>query len=372
MNMTQPNSQVDEILQNLTEAPPISADLLEGTFWRFFNLNGQVLTSFMVLAPQGLIGNFISPSIDFWQVVNGRLCLVADNGLPSVVFNVARVTGGKIVTLAGRGLVDGREAIYILQSVEHPAHPMFATPASQDRKARFLVEPQTGARRPNLVVVPAGAKSLHPHWLEGVTGLTRNWDLCIGYYGTEQPEIATPHEYLAHIPNTKKFRLLYNLFYEGSPLWQYDAIWLPDDDLLCTGQDINRMFHLFHKFGLDLAQPSLKDGPDSHPNHPLTIQRAGGDVRYEAFVEIMCPIFSRRGLEICIGSMRDVDSGYGLDHLWPALLGYPRSRIGIIDAAAVVHTRPIGATYDIRGAILEQAEVHRVYGHTMRQISGVK
>lgn len=83
MNIKQQNTQIDDILQNLTEAPPLSRDVVEGTFWRFFNLNGAVLSPFMILAPEGLIGNFLSPSVDLWQVVNGRLCLIGDNSLPS-------------------------------------------------------------------------------------------------------------------------------------------------------------------------------------------------------------------------------------------------------------------------------------------------
>jgi hypothetical protein len=67
-----------------------------------------------------------------------------------------------------------------------------------------------------------------------------------------------------------------------------------------------------------------------------------------------------------------VRSGYGLDHLWPAMLGKPRTRIGIIDAVGVAHTRPIGATYDIRTAIYEQAAIHAAYGFVLRPIPGVR
>jgi len=361
----------EEVLARLIEVPPLSTDLLTGTFWRLSDIDGKLLCPFMVLAPNGLIGNFINPSVDYWQVVNGRLCLTGENGLPSIGFNVGTLQDGQIDLLAGRGTIEGKQSVFLMQRVEHPAHPMFATPKTVERRAKFITQPQGSMRRPYLVVIPAGAKSLHPKWLEGLTNMTRNWDLCVGYYGAEEPQLTSPHEYLAHIPKTKKFRLLYDLFYQGSPLWDYEAIWLPDDDLNCTGESINRMFHVFRKFDLQLAQPSLTRGPGSFPNHPLTVQRPDSIVRYETFVEIMCPIFTRQALQICIGSMRDVESGYGLDHLWPAFLGYPKGRIGIIDAMAVQHTRPIGATYDMRSAVNEQTAVHIAYQHQIRKIAGV-
>jgi hypothetical protein len=363
--------KMDIDLQSVVEAPPLNDNMLSGSFWRLSNLDGRELSPFVILAPQGLIGNFTSTSVELWQVINGRLCLMGQNGLPSVIFNVAQIIGGNITTLAGKGSLDGTENIYVLSRTDHPAHPLYATPASVNRKATFLHQAPKEGRRPNLVVLPAGSKSLHPHWLENVSNVTRNWDLAIGYYGAEKPNIPAPFEYLAHIPKTKKFRLLYNMFYAGSPLWAYEAVWMPDDDLLCSGTDINQMFHLFHRTGLDLAQPAMKKGPECYPNHPLLVQQTGQDVRFVPFVEIMCPIFSPRMLKIAIGSMRDVESGYGLDHLWPAFLGYPTNRIGIIDAVAVAHTRPIGATYDLRTAVHEQAVVHKAYNHSIRKIPGV-
>jgi hypothetical protein len=365
-------AQVEEILRSFIESPKLSQAGLDGTFWTLFDIQGRVISPFMVFAPDGLIGNCNSPSVDTWQIVNGQLCLEAQNGAPSVIFKVARMEGDRVITLAGQGVIDGVEALYLIREQrQHPAHPLYATPESEDRRATFIKRLPDAARRPNLVVLPAGPSSLHPFWLEGFADLTRNWDLCIGYYGVEAPDIDMPCEYLAHIPQTKKFRLLYNLLYDDSPLWDYETIWLPDDDLLASGAGINIMFHLFRKFGLDLAQPSLMQGPNCYPNHPITIRREASDLRYEPFVEIMCPIFSRRALNICVGSMRDTESGYGLDHLWPSLLGYPRARIGIIDAIAVAHTRPMGGNYDVQRAVDEQTAVHQVYDHKIRQIPGV-
>jgi hypothetical protein len=358
--------------QQWTDAPPLTTDMLSGTFWSLGDVDRGFFAQFMVLAPGGLIGNYFHPSVDMWQVMAGRLCLVDRDGLPSVIFDLAQMDGDNLLALAGHGVVADVNATYILFPTSHPPHPLFSTPPEVERRATFLARPPAGPRRPYLVVVPANSKSLHPRWFERVDEASRNWDLCIGYYGAEDPEVSnSPYEYLAHLPKRKKFKLLYDLFHEGSPLWNYERIWLPDDDLLCTGEDINRMFHVSQRHGLDLAQPSLKQGPGCYPNHPLTVQRPGGVVRYEGFVEIMCPVFSQRALKICIETMRDVESGYGLDHLWPSFLGRPQARMGIIDAVAVAHTRPLGATYNVKAAVEEQGALFRAYQYTPLKYSGV-
>jgi len=345
---------------------------LDGTFWSLGDANRGVFSRFMVLAPGGLIGNYSNADADMWQVTGGRLCLFNRDGVPSIVFDAAHIEGGSLMALAGRGVIGGVNAIYMLVATDHPPHPMFSSSGDIERRAVFRSAPNESARRRNLVVVPANSKSLHPRWFEKIEAATRNWDLCIGYYGVEDPQVSnSPYEYLAHLPQRKKFKIIYDFFYEGSPLWNYDRIWLPDDDLLCNGEDINRMFHLSHKYGLDLSQPSLRQGSGSYPNHPLTVHKPNSVVRFEEFVEIMCPVFSRRALQICIGSMKDVESGYGLDHLWPAFLGKPAGRTGIIDAVAIAHTRPIGATYDIRSAINEQAAIWQSYGFLYRPVRGV-
>lgn len=350
------------------EAPRLSAEWLSGSTWRLGDLDGRLLAPFVVLAPDGLIGNIAHEQLDFWHVVDGRLCFIDKSGMPAIVFNVARIADQNVVTLAGRAVLGNVDSIYILNVAKHPV----LSPSGGERRASFLKQPPSEGRRPNLVVVRAGPTSLHPQWLEGMDSRARAWDLCVSWYGDETPDHSLSPEYLTHAPREKKFKPIYDLFYEGSPLWNYDRIWLPDDDLLASGADINRMFHLSRKYGLDLSQPSLRNSSDCHINHPITAQRTGSEVRLEPFVEIMCPLFSARALKICIGSIKEAVSGYGLDHLWPSFLGKPKTRMGIIDGISVVHTRPIGATYDVRGAIAEQAGLWKAYGFTYVPIEGVK
>ncbi len=204
--------------------------------------------------------------------------------------------------------------------------------------------------RRNLVVLRAGDQSLHPLWLETMGGVERNWDLCLSYYG-DHPELWRGQaEYL--IPQKgSKFGGLAALIGSQEFLWEYEYIWFPDDDLLIAGADINRLFALARRFGLSLAQPSL--APGCFVNHRITEQQPRSLLRFTSFVEIMAPLFAREALAVVAPSFGFNQSGYGLDHLWPALLGSKSSRVAVLDAIAMVHTRPMGANYDVEGASSE-------------------
>ncbi len=229
------------------------------------------------------------------------------------------------------------------------AHPIHPTPPDAIRRETFLRH-LDAPLRPNLVALRAGSASLHRHWWGGQPDAERNWDLCVSVYDGDPEAIGQGAEYLAHQPEQRKFQAIFDLLHPGSPLLSYDRVWMPDDDLLISLGDINRMFHLSRIHGLDLAQPALRPGPDCFISHPITERQPDSLLRYVGFVEIMCPLFSARALRICLPSLRDAWSGHGLDFLWPALLGGPRARIAIIDALTLIHTRPIGRSYDIGAA----------------------
>ena len=83
-----------------------------------------------------------------------------------------------------------------------------------------------------------------------------------------------------------------------------------------------------------------------------TMRNGRCHARRTGFVEIMVPCFRRRALETLLPTLDLTTTGWGwgLDSLWPKLLNY--QNIGVIDAAAVLHTRPVGA---FRDAALSQA-----------------
>jgi hypothetical protein len=341
-------------------APSLSEASLTGSFWSFGLLGGSAHAPFLVLAPDGLIGNYRHENEDLWQVLGGRLAFMSRRGVPTTIFDAAQLQDGAVIALTGRVLLPGPGVFHELRRRGHPAHPLHPTPPDVRREATFL-HAIPSPQRPNLVVLRAGPESLHRQWPQTLPAAHRSWDLCISSYG---PEAAVPREeaeYRTHQPHQRKFQALHDLFFAGSPLWAYDRIWFPDDDLMLGWSDINQLFHIARKFSLDLAQPSLLPVAGCHITHAITRQQPGNILRYVDFVEIMCPVFSARALRLCHGSFRDNVSGFGLDHLWPALLGGARSRIAIIDTVGVIHTRPLGQAYDVQVAVAEEAAFLAAY-----------
>ena len=356
---------------NWIEAPTLTAEELVGSCWTFGDAAGNMFSRFLTLAPDGMVGNFFDGGADFWQVVNGRLCFIGKNGLPSVIFHVARAEGSSLVALAGKTFVNGAEAVCVLNATSHPAHPIAPSPANIERRANFLKAPQADKRRANLVVVSADSASRHDRWLDGAETAGRSWDICVAWRGAERPEAAAPIDYIAHLPNRSKFQAIFDLFYPGSPLWAYDRIWLPNDQVVVSAPELNQLFHLAAKYGLDMCQPSLRAGSGSHINHPVTVQQDNSEVRFVPFVEIVCPMFTKRALKICIGSFKDAVSGYGLDHLWQSFLGRPPLKTGIFDAVSVVNLDRSAEFFDATDAVAEEEALFKAYGFARPKVNGV-
>lgn len=222
--------------------------------------------------------------------------------------------------------------------------------------------------RRNLVVCGANENSLHPKWVRDISEADRNWDLLINFYGDPanfgKDELA---EYQTRQVGKGKWMGMHFLCQEGGPVWDYAFIAFPDDDLMMEWSTLNTLFMICARYGLLLAQPSLR--PHDIPiSHPITQQDARYRLRYTSFVENMMPVFSREALRACAGSFGLSRSGFGLDNIWPKLLGEPRDRIAIIDEISVLHTRPMAGTYDLAAAVAEGNEVQRLYNAPSRVV----
>lgn len=204
-------------------------------------------------------------------------------------------------------------------------------------------------KRNYLVVCRAGDSSLHTEWLKSNS---RNFDIMIDYYGCERDRYAESCEYYIVENEGRKFSAIYKTILNNPALFeQYDAVWFPDDDLLTDTENINKMFELFQEHDLMLAQPALTT--DSYYSHPVTLENSQTALRYTFYCEVMAPIFSREALLQCFHSFNLGHVGWGLDMLWPQILGYPIEKIAILDTTPVKHTRPIG-----EGEIYKDLEVH--------------
>jgi len=196
----------------------------------------------------------------------------------------------------------------------------------------------TGPQRPNLVIVRSGANSLHKIWPKDLQCADRNWDLMLSYYDTTKPPDCPDAEIIVQ-QGAFKYAACHRLFQDIDWLSKYEFVWFCDDDIMTSWSDVQRMFDIAHEFGLDLAQPSLST--DSYWWHPVTVKQPDLLLHYSNFIEIMMPVFSAHALQICLPSLANIVAGWGLDWVWPQMLGHPRNRVAVIDDVTVRHTRPI-------------------------------
>lgn len=117
----------------------------------------------------------------------------------------------------------------------------------------------------------------------------------------------------------------------------YEAVCFLDDDVAIDTDRLNRLFRAGQALGLSLWQAALERAADSFGTHPHLFRRSGCHVRVVQFVEVMMPVFSKAALATCYPSFTESQSGYGLDLLWPKLLG--NQGIAVIDAISAKHTR---------------------------------
>ncbi len=188
--------------------------------------------------------------------------------------------------------------------------------------------------RRHLIVVAAGRSSLHPRWLD-FDGRTYDVVACV-FDGSEGELSSTADHVFAR--SGAKWEILAWFFANHPDLWQgRDYIWLPDDDLACSGEEVNRMFAAAAEHELDIAQPSLTR--DSPVSHEIVLHRRHLAHRRTNFVELMCPLFERAALQTVLPTFSYSRSGWGNDFLWCQHF-LPDARIAIIDAVQVEHTRP--------------------------------
>lgn len=192
-------------------------------------------------------------------------------------------------------------------------------------------------KRKNLVIVRAGDTSLHEQWLDGDE--ERSWDIIVNYFG-DDPNCYRRNDVQRIDSKSIKWPALYDLVEMlGRDISCYDRVWFPDDDLRMTKAQINSFFEIVGQYELALSQPALS--PDSYISHLVTLKNPFFTLRFTNFVEIMAPCFSRDLLLQVAPSFKENLSGWGLDFLWPTRVS-DWTKIAIVDAVAICHTRPIG------------------------------
>jgi hypothetical protein len=189
--------------------------------------------------------------------------------------------------------------------------------------------------RRNLIISPIGDGSVHTSWLSDPA--LRSFDLFLIYYGDRGDfGRAQANHYLRR--KGFKWELIdHVLAHHGETLARYTNIWCPDNDICADTRSINRMFELFEKYALRLAQPAISGGEVSYET---LRQRPGVVLRYSPYVEVMCPLFTHESLCRVRPTLLESRSGWGLDWVWPRF--FAPHEIAILDAVGVEHTGPLG------------------------------
>lgn len=179
----------------------------------------------------------------------------------------------------------------------------------------------------NLVIGCVGPTSLHKSWIDG----DRSFDLFIVYYGDGNDAYKYDADYYVRAKGTK-FNIVSNLSIPN----EYDYIFVPDDDLYISVQDINRLFEHAKNYDLWICQPSLV----GYYSVPHNLHHPGYILRYTDYVEIIAPCFSSLAFSLCKSTFNYNKSCWGIEKLWDKELGHPQDKIAIIDDVIAVHTRP--------------------------------
>ncbi len=336
-----------------------SAQDLAGSSWRLLKNDGAVVAPVVVLRPDGGIGGVEEAIARGWTLRDGRLAVLDGDGVATLLFSLP--AAGPADRL--RGWVAGAEGTIVrLERVAFPSAlaappPVLPAPVFVDRTAR---------RRDHLVVLRAGTGSLHPTWTADLDDADRNWDLCVSWYDDAEPDPNAPCEYLTVQREVRKLTAIREIFAHRPDFADYRYVWLPDDDLAVSRRAINRLFEICRRNHLDLAQPALDEA--SHVSHAVTRRDPRFALRFTNFVEVMCPVFSAPALATCLDTFPTTLTSWGLDAVWPSLVGAGGTRIGIVDAVTVTHTRPVGGGYDMSSAFAEMNGLLAAWGKKLAPV----
>lgn len=328
--------------------------------WSFGRADGTLIAPVVRFLSRGMVGGYSNPSEQCWEFVNGFLRFQTLSGETTTLFDDVQLDAGESpCELRGQSRVD-TSVTHVLRRTRMPSLVNVGNSANSGAPIwlKSVNHTKQEARR-NLVVLRAGRNSLHTQWPRDIDPEDRNWDLCLSWYDQEIPGNFDDCEYFIHQPKERKFSAIFEIFRKDSFLWNYEHIWLPDDDLMTSWRDINRLFNVVRRQDFPLAQPSLV--PTSFVNHHVTATHPESLLRYTQFVEIMCPVFASDFLKICVPTFEGSIYGFGLDHVWATLLGRQASRMAIIDNIAVAHTRPMAGNYNFNEALEEGGLIESLY-----------
>lgn len=186
----------------------------------------------------------------------------------------------------------------------------------------------------NLAVARAGDGSRHESWLSDPA--KKDFDLLVGDYSSESGRWSKRADFY-HWEKGLKYPWFHKYLQANPWVFEYDAVWLADDDVEADTATVSDMFDIFHERGLWLAQPALT--LKSPISFPALVCKSGRLLRYFEHIEEQVPVFSRDTLRRVWETLGENQSGWGLRIPWRSILKPPLEKVAVIDATPVRHCR---------------------------------
>jgi len=202
-------------------------------------------------------------------------------------------------------------------------------------------------------------------WLKG--DAPRLWDLVIAYYGDDDHAFAELSKLSCYAFRTKgsKYQNLKELVLSDPKFFdRYSYVWVCDDDIIMSADQINEAFNITETLGFWVAQPATR--AEGNNGHWITLfAGAQWDYRIVNFVENGLAIFRRDKLTEFLAVYDGSLTGWGIEWWYANLFNADEfGRFAIIDRVQVTNPRSEtkgGREMDrLRPAALREADWHEV------------
>ena len=144
----------------------------------------------------------------------------------------------------------------------------------------------------------------------------QSYDVFVIYFGDNEHifEKYKSKVYFCHKKRGSKFQNFYYFYKNYAHVIQlYDYIFILDDDICMSSQDIEQMFNIAAKYDLLICQPSFSE--ESQISHPITKHNPNVLLQYTNFVEVNTPLFKKEALIRLMDRYNNILIGWGIDYL---------------------------------------------------------
>ncbi|MDR2982585.1 MAG: DUF707 domain-containing protein [Puniceicoccales bacterium] len=189
-------------------------------------------------------------------------------------------------------------------------------------------------------------------------GQERAYDIALAYYGNSSAraaELKNSCDFFLQRKAVKFSNLAYWCALHPEMLDKYDYIFVPDDDITMTPEEIQRLLAMAKEGGYPVCSPAHSSDGRISWSH-MRAEPEGGIV-FTNFVEMTCPLFEITALKRFLAAFQkyaDFVSGTGTDFIISSACGGPDRPFAVLHD--IVVTNPTTVSKGLRRR--EMDEVH--------------